>query len=56
VDEARALRLPLLRLETGIHQAEAFRLFTSAGFLKCGAFGDYPADDPNSVFMEKRIA
>ena len=29
VDEARALRLPLLRLETGIHQAEALRLFTS---------------------------
>jgi putative acetyltransferase len=55
VDEARALRLPLLRLETGIHQAEALRLFTSAGFSKCGAFGDYPADDPNSVFMEKRI-
>lgn len=55
-DEARALQLPLLRLETGIHQPEALGLFASAGFSICGAFGDYPADDPNSVFMEKRIA
>jgi putative acetyltransferase len=55
-DEARVLQLPLLRLETGIHQPEALGLFASAGFSICGAFGDYPADDPNSVFMEKRIA
>jgi len=55
-DEARALHLPLLRLETGIHQPQALGLFASAGFSICGAFGDYPADDPNSVFMEKRIA
>jgi putative acetyltransferase len=55
-EEARALQLPLLRLETGIYQPEALRLFASAGFSICGAFGDYPADDPNSVFMEKRIA
>ncbi|MGH6874151.1 MAG: GNAT family N-acetyltransferase [Aestuariivirgaceae bacterium] len=53
--EARALDLPLLRLETGIHQREALGLFTAAGFTRCGAFGDYPAEDANSVFMEKRI-
>jgi putative acetyltransferase len=53
--EARILALPLLRLETGIHQPEALGLFTAAGFTRCGAFGDYPADDANSVFMEKRI-
>ena len=53
--EARMLSLPLLRLETGIHQPEALGLFTAAGFTRCGAFGDYPADDANSVFMEKRI-
>jgi putative acetyltransferase len=54
-EEARMLALPLLRLETGIHQPEALGLFAAAGFAQCGAFGDYPADDANSVFMEKRI-
>jgi putative acetyltransferase len=54
-EEARVLALPLLRLETGIHQPEALSLFAAAGFARCGAFGDYPADDANSVFMEKRI-
>jgi putative acetyltransferase len=53
--EARALDLRLLRLETGVHQPEALGLFAAAGFAQCGAFGDYPADDANSVFMEKRI-
>jgi putative acetyltransferase len=55
-EEARALQLPLLRLETGIHQPEALRLFASAGFSMCSAFGDYPADDSNSVFMEKHLS
>jgi putative acetyltransferase len=54
-EEARMLALPFLRLETGIHQPEALGLFAAAGFTRCGAFGDYPADDANSVFMEKRI-
>lgn len=55
VAEARARGLPLLRLETGIHQPEALGLFRGAGFRDRGAFGDYPADDPNSVFMEMRL-
>ena len=54
-EEARMLALPLLRLETGIHQPEALGLFAASGFAQCGAFGDYPEDDANSVFMEKRI-
>jgi putative acetyltransferase len=54
-EEARKQSLPCLRLETGIHQPEALGLFASAGFTICGAFGDYPTDDANSVFMEKRI-
>ncbi|HKG73108.1 MAG TPA: GNAT family N-acetyltransferase [Aestuariivirgaceae bacterium] len=54
-EEARILALPLLRLETGIHQPEALGLFAAAGFAPCGAFGDYPANDANSVFMEKQI-
>ncbi|HKQ95832.1 MAG TPA: GNAT family N-acetyltransferase [Aestuariivirgaceae bacterium] len=53
--EARAHGIGLLRLETGIHQPEALGLFAAAGFRVCGAFGDYPADDPNSVFMEKSL-
>jgi putative acetyltransferase len=51
---ARANRLPLLRLETGIHNTEALALYRRSGFMECAAFGDY-APDPLSVFMEKRI-
>ncbi|HEY7765698.1 MAG TPA: GNAT family N-acetyltransferase [Aestuariivirgaceae bacterium] len=54
-EEARGLGLAALRLETGIKQPEALGLFKAAGFAACGAFGDYPKDDPNSVFMEKRL-
>ena len=54
--EAQALeeRLPLLRLETGIHQPEALGLFRAAGFREISAFGAY-APDPLSVFMEKGL-
>jgi len=48
---ARDARLPLLRLETGIHNAEALALYRDAGFVECAPFGDYKAD-PLSVFME----
>jgi putative acetyltransferase len=51
---ARASRLPLLRLETGIHNTEALALYRRAGFAECVAFGDY-APDSLSVFMEKRL-
>ena len=51
---ARTARLPLLRLETGIHNAEALALYRGAGFIERGPFGDY-APDPLSVFMEKRV-
>ena len=51
---ARAGGLPLLRLETGIHNAEALALYRRAGFAERAAFGDY-APDPLSVFMEKRV-
>ena len=52
---ARAGGLPLLRLETGIHNTEALGLYRRAGFAECAAFGDY-APDPLSVFMEKRVS
>jgi putative acetyltransferase len=51
---ARDDDLPLLRLETGIHNAEARALYRRSGFAECRPFGDY-APDPLSVFMEKRV-
>jgi len=53
--EARKEGLKLMRLETGNLQPEALGLFEAEGFVRRGAFGDYPADDPHSVFMEKRL-
>jgi putative acetyltransferase len=47
--------LRMLRLETGRYQPEALGLFDSMGFRLCGSFGDYPSDDPNSIFMEKEL-
>ncbi|MFL5259072.1 MAG: GNAT family N-acetyltransferase [Hyphomicrobiales bacterium] len=54
-EEARALGVALMRLETGTLQPEALSLFSRRGFVRCGPFGEYPADDPYSVFMEKRL-
>nr|WP_246500421.1 GNAT family N-acetyltransferase [Azospirillum rugosum] len=52
-EQARAEGLALLRLETGIHQAEALALYRKLGFADRGPFGGY-GPDPLSVFMEKR--
>jgi putative acetyltransferase len=45
-----------LSLETGSMEAfePARQLYAHAGFTFCGPFGDY-LEDPNSVFMEKRL-
>ncbi|HKY85199.1 MAG TPA: GNAT family N-acetyltransferase [Pseudorhodoplanes sp.] len=51
---AREEALPLLQLETGIHNTEALGLYRRAGFAECEPFGDY-RPDPLSVFMEKRV-
>lgn len=55
--EAQALArgCTLLRLETGPRQPEALRVYERHGFVRRGPFGAY-WDDPNSVFMEKRLA
>jgi putative acetyltransferase len=55
--ESRAMdaNCKLLKLETGPHQPEALALYASAGYERRGPFGDY-ANDPLSVFMQKRIA
>ena len=44
----------VLRLETGIYQPEAMKLFEASGYIKIDSFGDYP-NDPLSIFMEKKI-
>ena len=51
---ARAERCRLLRLETGIHQAEAIRLYERAGFTRIPAFSPY-REDPVSLCYEKRL-
>ena len=51
---ARKACLPLLRLETGIHNHDALALYRRAEFVECEAFGDYQPD-PLSVFMEKPV-
>src|SRR4051812_27097368 len=51
---ARAAGVPLVRLETGIHNTEALALYRRVGFVDCDPFGDY-APDSLSVFMEKRV-
>jgi GNAT superfamily N-acetyltransferase len=53
-DYARAHGVGLLRLETGIHQVAAIRLYEQAGFQRIPPFGAY-LEDPNSLFYEKRI-
>jgi GNAT superfamily N-acetyltransferase len=51
---AREQRVPLLRLETGIHQHEAIGLYERLGYRRTGPFGDY-RPDPLSIFYEKSI-
>lgn len=52
--EARAQRLPKMKLETGDDLYPAHRLYERHGFIKCGPFGDY-AEAVHSVFMEKSL-
>lgn len=51
---ARSRGVGLLRLETGIHQHAAIRLYEEAGFQSIPPFGEYKPD-PLSRFYEKRI-
>ncbi len=52
---ARSAGLSIARLETGVSQPEAIRLYEQAGYARRGPFGSY-AEDPLSLFMEKRLA
>lgn len=53
-NEARDLGFRIARLETGIHQPEALRLYEGLGYQYREPFGDYRLD-PLSVFMEKTL-
>jgi len=54
IEAALAGQVTALRLETGIKQEAAIRLYEAAGFRRRGPFGSY-RDDPLSVFMEKAL-
>jgi GNAT superfamily N-acetyltransferase len=54
-DYARTQGIGVLRLETGIHQAAAIRLYEGTGFRRVPPFGNY-REDPLSLFFEKRIS
>jgi len=51
---ARMSGIRELKLETGIRQPEAIRLYERAGFDRGEPFGDYQPD-PLSLFMEKNL-
>ena len=54
IEDALRDGVATLRLETGIRQDAAIRLYESAGFRRRGPFGSY-RDDPQSMFMEKPL-
>jgi len=51
---AKKAGLRIARLESGIHQPEALRLYERAGYVRRAEFGSY-GPDALSVFMEKPI-
>ena len=51
---ARTHGVGVLRLETGIHQPAAIRLYERMGFQRIPPFGSY-ADDPLCLYYEKRF-
>ena len=51
----RAQGITVARLETGVHQPEALKLYETLGYDRRAPFGAYAAD-PLSVFMEKRLS
>ena len=54
-DYTRAQGITTLRLETGIHQHAAIRMYERWGFERIPPFGPY-TDDPLSLYFEKRLA
>jgi putative acetyltransferase len=54
-DYASSRGIAILRLETGIHQHAAIRLYEREGFRRIPPFGPY-FDDPVSLCYEKHLA
>ena len=52
---AQNQRIPIIRLETGIYQESAIRLYEQMGYQKIASFGDYQ-DGPFNLFFEKSIS
>jgi putative acetyltransferase len=53
-NEARAIGIQKLMLETGTRQPEAIALYSKTGYSRTGAFGEYPPS-PLNVFFEKYL-
>jgi putative acetyltransferase len=55
---AREAGLTRLALETGAVTsfAAAWRVYERAGFKRCGAFLDYPADSPHNIYYDKLLS
>lgn len=53
-NHARSHGIMLVRLETGIHQSSAIKLYERAGYRKIPPFADY-REDPLSRCYEKRL-
>jgi GNAT superfamily N-acetyltransferase len=53
-EHARGHGIHLLRLETGVHQQAAIRLYEHCGFRRIPPFGSY-TNDPLSLCYEKRL-
>jgi putative acetyltransferase len=57
--ETRAAGRSVLRLETGIRQPAAIRVYERAGFARCAPFGEYrdlpPPAIATSLFYEKAL-
>lgn len=52
--QARAEKLPIMRLETGAELTASLALYASRGYRPCPAFGDYP-ENGASLFLEKPL-
>jgi putative acetyltransferase len=51
---ARASKLPLIRLETGVSQHSALALYERAGYRRIAPFGSFH-EDPLCVYLEKHL-
>lgn len=51
---AKQAGFEMSRLETGIYQDAAIKLYERNGYVRRGTFGDYP-ETPYNIFYEKKI-